>query len=79
MTKDKLKSEVLQTIGNNIYFNEQIDALLRSGAVDVDSINENDYGTIRAMAYAVIQSNADMLKPNNTKFLAEAKNYLNFI
>lgn len=65
--KDKLKQEVMDIINaNHLAMLSDIDAVLNSGAIDIESWEHNTYTLPKAIAVALSQKAEQSITPRNT-------------
>lgn len=74
MTTDELQRQVEIYISNNLYIKETIGMVIKKGAIDVDSIQPETFGEIKAIAHAVLVSIAGDFKPQTKEGLNYSKN-----
>lgn len=79
MTTDELQKQVEIYISNNLYIKETISKAIKSGAIDVNSIQPETYTEIKAIAHAVLISIAGDFKPQTKEGLHFSKNLQKFI
>ena len=80
MTQEKLILQTKIFIENNFSLvGKNIEKAVKSGCIDVDSIDDDDYSIVKAIAYVVIRNFANELKPLSNKSILEANKISKFI
>jgi hypothetical protein len=79
MTRDELQRLVETYINNNLYISETISKALKSGSIDIESIEPEQYLEVKAIAHAVLLSIANDFRPLTKEGKKISKNIQLFI